>query len=160
MFSLLFAILIVPSLLPSTLCVPHGVWETILPPGTSPPGCIDSYPGPFSFQPVDHPTPGIETHCMKPRTLRAVLQHGVLTDHLGRIGSIGANRQFQYDGPPAQAGAIYTGGWSLCPDNLIALGPQKQFYGCACGDKEYHYDMKIADYCRPIFLKIVLLVEC
>ncbi|PUU72753.1 hypothetical protein B9Z19DRAFT_1104250 [Tuber borchii] len=137
MFSLLFAILIVPSLLPSTLCVPHGVWETIRPPGTSPPGCIDSYPGPFSFQPVDHPTPGIETHCMKPRTLRAVLQHGVLTDHLGRIGSI-----------------------SLCPDNLIALGPQKQFYGCACGDKECHYDMKIADYCRPIFLKIVLLVEC
>ncbi|PUU76059.1 hypothetical protein B9Z19DRAFT_992072 [Tuber borchii] len=161
MFSLLFVILIIPSLLiPTTLCVPQGVWEIIRPPGTSPPGCIDSYPAAFSFELVDHPTPGVKTHCIKPRMLKMLLQHGLLTDHLGRIGSIVANRQFQFDGPPAQVGAIYTGGWSLCSDNLIALGPQRQFYGCASGDKEFLYDTMIAKYCRTIFLKIVLLVDC
>ena len=134
MFSLRFAILIIPSLLiSSTLCVPQGVTEIIRPPGTSPPGCIDSYPGTFGFQPADHPTPVVETQCIQPRSLKMSLQNGLLVDHLDRIGSIVDNRQFQFDGPPAQAGAIYTGGWSLCPDNSIALGPQKQFYACASG---------------------------
>lgn len=65
------------------------------------------------------------------------LANGVLIDSLGRIGSIVANRQFQFDGPPAQAGAIYTGGWSVCPDGLLALGSSKTFYQCDSGDCEY-----------------------
>jgi len=135
MFSLHFAILILSSfLILSTLCVPQGVTEIIRPPGASPPGCIDSYLGAFSIQDVDHSGPGTETACSQPDSLRVVLDKGLLVDHLGRIGSIVANRQFQFDGPPAQAGAIYTGGWSLCPDNLIALGPQKLFYACPSGD--------------------------
>lgn len=183
MFPLHFAILILPSLLIlSTLCVPQGVTEIIRPPGASPPGCVDSYPGPFSIQDVDHTTSGTETECFQPGTLKVILNKGLLVDHLGRIGSIVANRQFQFDGPPAQAGAIYTGGWSLCPDNLIALGPQKLFYACPSGDCKLPenfktggaagggyidtcavdniYDSMIAYHCRPIFLKFVLLVEC
>ena len=135
MFSLRLVILIISSLLiPATLGLPQGVTEKIRPPGTSPPGCIDSYPDTFSFQFVDYPTPGIETQCRHERSLEMFLQNGILIDHLGRIGSIVANRQFQFDGPPAQAGAIYTAGWSLCPDNLLALGPQRQFYTCPCDD--------------------------
>jgi len=111
----------------------QGVMKIIRPPGTSPPGCINSYPEIFSWKYVDHPTPGIEIQCIKPNSLKVFLQNGLLADHYGRIGSIVANRQLQFDGPPAQAGAIYTGGWSLCPDNLIALGPQRQFYACANG---------------------------
>lgn len=64
------------------------------------------------------------------------LNNHVLTDSLGRIGSIVANRQFQFDGPPAQAGAIYTGGWSVCADGVLALGSSKQFYQCDSGDCE------------------------
>ncbi|PUU72347.1 hypothetical protein B9Z19DRAFT_1137918 [Tuber borchii] len=163
MLSLRFAILIIPSLLIlSMLCVAQGVPETIRPPGTSPQGCIDSYPETIGFKAADSPlaVSVVETHCIQPGSLRMSLQNGVLVDHHGRIGSIVANRQFQFDGPPAQAGAIYTGGWSICPDNSIALGPQKQFYACASGNFENIYDMMIAKYCQPIFINIVHLVEC
>ena len=132
MFSPRFGILIT-LLIPSTLCVAQGVTENRRPLGTSPPGCIDSYPDTFGFQLVDHPTPGVETHCIRPRSLKMSLQNGLLVDHHSGIGSIVANRKFQFDGPPAQAGAIYTASWSLCSDNLIALGPQRQFYACATG---------------------------
>ena len=134
MFSLRFAILIISSLLiPSRLCVAQGVTEIIRPIGTSPPGCIDSYLETFGFQFVDHPTPIVETHCIKPNSLRMLLQNGRLVDHLGRIGSIVDNHQLWFHGPPARAGTIYTAGWSLCPDNLIALGPRRQFYACPSG---------------------------
>jgi hypothetical protein len=65
------------------------------------------------------------------------LRNGVLFDKEGKIGSIVANRQFQFDGPPAQAGAIYTGGWSVCDDNLLALGPSKNFFKCLSGTCKY-----------------------
>ncbi|TGZ81544.1 hypothetical protein EX30DRAFT_306197 [Ascodesmis nigricans] len=89
-------------------------------------------------------------------TLTMRLVNGVLFDRQGRIGSIVANRQFQFDGPPAQAGSIYTAGWSLCPDeNVLALGDQKLFWQCASGNFNNLYDQKIAEQCSPIFLKIV-----
>ena len=111
MFSLRFAILIIPSLLiSSTLCVPQGVTEIIRPPGTSPPGCIDSYPETIGFQFVDHPAPSVETHYIKPRSLKMLRQNGLLVDHIGRIGSTIANRQFQFDGPPCPSGGhLYLG---------------------------------------------------
>ena len=144
MFSLRFAILIIPSLLIlSMLCVAQGVMETIRPLENSPPGCVDSYPEIIGFQATDHPISVVETHCILPRSLRMFLKNGVLTDHLGRIGSIVANRQFQFDGPPAQAGAIFTAGWSLCPDNLIALGADKQFYACVSGNCKLPQNFKM-----------------
>ncbi|KAG0639858.1 hypothetical protein HOY80DRAFT_1043751 [Tuber brumale] len=163
MLLLRLAILIIPPLLiPPTLCVPQGVTAIIRPPGTSPPGCVDSYPGAFGFEPTetDQPTPIVETQCFQPLSLKMFLNKGLLIDHLGRIGSIVANRQFQFDGPPAQAGAIYTGGWSVCPDNLVALGPEKKFYACGSGDFENIYDSMIGNNCRPIFLKIFPFAEC
>ncbi|RPA92620.1 hypothetical protein L873DRAFT_1709088 [Choiromyces venosus 120613-1] len=154
-------LLLIPLLLlPKARCIPQGVTAIIKPSGSSPPGCVDTYPGPFGFQPVDHPSPTTETQCIQPTSLKMLLNKGLLVDHLGRIGSIVANRQFQFDGPPAQAGAIYTGGWSLCSDGLIALGPSKQFFACKSSDFENIYDSMIADYCRPIFLEMVLFVEC
>ena len=111
MFSLRLVIHIISSLLiPSTLCVAQEVTEIIRPPGTSPPGCIDSYPDTFGFQLAHHPTPGVETHCIRSTSLKMFLQKGLLVDHLGRIGSIVANREFRFDGPLAQARAIYTWG--------------------------------------------------
>ncbi|KAI5840568.1 hypothetical protein DFP73DRAFT_558972, partial [Morchella snyderi] len=56
-----------------------------------------------------------------------------MTDHLGRIGAVVANRQIQFDGPPAQSGSIFTGGWSVCHDGTLALGLQKFFFACASG---------------------------
>ena len=58
--------------------------------------------------------------CFASDTLQLHLEDGVLYDSHGRIGSIVANHQFQFDGPPPQAGAIYARGWSS-PD--WSLGP-------------------------------------
>lgn len=61
------------------------------------------------------------------------LNNGVLTDGQGRTGYIADNRQFQFDAP-AQAGAIYTGGFSVCDDGTLALGGNKQFWACGSSD--------------------------
>lgn len=58
---------------------------------------------------------GFEETCVSADSLTVTLKDGVLKDSKGRIGSIVANRQFQFDGPPPQAGAIYAAGWSIVP---------------------------------------------
>lgn len=58
---------------------------------------------------------GFEETCLSSDSLTLSLKGGVLKDSKGRIGSIVANRQFQFDGPPPQAGAIYAAGWSIAP---------------------------------------------
>lgn len=58
---------------------------------------------------------GFEETCVSSDSLTVTLKNGVLKDSKGRIGSIVANRQFQFDGPPPQAGAIYAAGWSIVP---------------------------------------------
>lgn len=79
--------------------------------------------------------PSMPTLCDAPNVLSVMLRNGVLTDRQGRIGAIVSNRQFQFDGPPAQAGSIYTAGFSLClKDQILALGSQKVFFRCASGD--------------------------
>jgi len=65
--------------------------------------------------------------------LGVTLKGGVLTDILGRIGYIADNRQLQFDAPP-QAGAIYTAGFSACPDGTLALGDKNIFYACGSSD--------------------------
>ena len=65
--------------------------------------------------------------------LRVTLKGGVLTDILGRIGYIADNHQLQFDAPP-QAGAIYTAGFSACPDGTLALGDKNIFYACGSSD--------------------------
>ncbi|KAK5958906.1 uncharacterized protein PWA37_004453 [Arxiozyma heterogenica] len=101
-----------------------------------------------------------QTACKNKGTLQLTLKDGILTDSKGRIGSIVANRQFQFDGPPPQAGAIYAAGWSITPEGNLALGDKDVFYQCLSGDFYNLYDEHIAEQCSPIHLEVVELVDC
>ncbi|QLL31493.1 hypothetical protein HG536_0B03560 [Torulaspora globosa] len=98
--------------------------------------------------------------CKNSGTLTVQLKGGVLTDGKGRIGSIVANRQFQFDGPPPQAGAIYAAGWSITPGGNLALGENDVFYQCLSGNFYNLYDQSIGEQCHPIHLELVNLVDC
>ena len=101
-----------------------------------------------------------ESSCKNDGTLQLTLKGGVLTDGKGRVGSIVSNRQFQFDGPPPQAGAIYAGGWSITEQGNLALGDSDVFYQCLSGNFYNLYDQKIAEQCSPINLEVVSLVDC
>ena len=98
--------------------------------------------------------------CKSDGTLQLTLKEGIVTDEKGRIGSIVANRQFQFDGPPPQAGAIYAAGWSITPDGNLALGDQDVFYQCLSGNFYNLYDEHIGSDCSKIHLEVVDLVAC
>lgn len=133
-----FSSLFIPlaSLFHGSSAVPQGVYEIITPSAGALPGCVTTYAPLFGVIAFEGPPRETEIlrSCIEPTGLAMRLVNGVLVDSLGRIGSIVANRQFQFDGPPAQAGAIYTGGWSVCADGTLALGDSKKFYQCASGD--------------------------
>ena len=101
-----------------------------------------------------------QTACKNEGTLQLALKDGVLTDSKNRIGSIVSNRQFQFDGPTPQAGAIYAAGWSITSDGYLALGDQDVFYQCLSGNFYNLYDEHIAEQCSPIHLEVVELVNC
>ncbi|CAI6566957.1 AIS_HP2_G0026660.mRNA.1.CDS.1 [Saccharomyces cerevisiae] len=98
--------------------------------------------------------------CKSSGTLAITLQGGVLIDSNGRIGSIVANRQFQFDGPPPQAGAIYAGGWSITKHGTLAIGDNDVFYQCLSGTFYNLYDQSIGGQCNPVHLQTVGLVDC
>ena len=98
--------------------------------------------------------------CKVPGTLQLHLEGGILYDERGRIGSIVANHQFQFDGPPPQAGAIYAKGWSITPTGYLALGDSDLFYQCLSGDFYNLYDESIGGQCHPVRLEVVDLVDC
>lgn len=98
--------------------------------------------------------------CKNEGTLQLTLKDGILTDSKHRIGSIVSNRQFQFDGPTPQAGAIYAAGWSITPEGNLALGDSDVFYECLSGNFYNLYDEHIAEQCHPIHLEIVDLVDC
>ncbi|KAG0682306.1 hypothetical protein C6P42_003198 [Pichia californica] len=98
--------------------------------------------------------------CSTNSTLAMELHDGVLTDAKGRIGSIVANSQFQFDGPPPQAGAIYAGGWSISEDGLLAIGANTTFYQCLSGNFYNLYNQEIGSECYPVELEIVELINC
>lgn len=83
------------------------------------------------------------------------LNAGVLTDSDGRIGGIVANRQFQFDGPPSQAGTIYNAGFSVCSNGSLALGGSAIFYQCVSGGMSNLYDESVAAQCNQVLLNIV-----
>lgn len=93
--------------------------------------------------------------CGQEGLLTAKLAGGVLTDSQGRIGSIVANYQFQFDGPPPQAGAIYTAGFSVCQNGSLAIGGSAVFYACQSGDFSNLYDRAWADQCKPVFINVL-----
>jgi hypothetical protein len=98
--------------------------------------------------------------CYANTTLAMTIAKSILTDAKGRIGAIVANRQFQFDGPPPQAGTIYAAGWSVTSDGYLALGNSTTFYQCLSGDFYNLYDEKIGGQCHPVNLSIVHLVKC
>ena len=98
--------------------------------------------------------------CRASGVLEMHLEDGILYDSYGRIGSIVANRQFQFDGPPPQAGAIYAKGWSITPTGFLALGDSDLFYQCLSGDFYNLYDESIGGQCHPVHLRVVNLVNC
>ncbi|CAI7177394.1 BEM_collapsed_G0029610.mRNA.1.CDS.1 [Saccharomyces cerevisiae] len=98
--------------------------------------------------------------CKTSGTLEMNLKGGILTDAKGRIGSIVANRQFQFDGPPPQAGAIYAAGWSITPDGNLAIGDNDVFYQCLSGTFYNLYDEHIGSQCTPVHLEAIDLIDC
>ncbi|SCU87554.1 LADA_0E04698g1_1 [Lachancea dasiensis] len=98
--------------------------------------------------------------CKTDGTLEMTLKGGILKDAKGRIGSIVANRQFQFDGPPPQAGAIYAAGWTITKNGNLAIGETEVFYQCLSGTFYNLYDESIGDQCSPVHLEVVKLVEC
>lgn len=98
--------------------------------------------------------------CFSDSALSMTLKESILVDSHGRIGSIVANRQFQFDGPPPQAGAIYAAGWSVTDDGKLALGNSTTFYQCLSGNFYNLYDQTQGAQCTAVELDIINLVKC
>ncbi|KAJ4990814.1 covalently-linked cell wall protein [Stagonosporopsis vannaccii] len=88
--------------------------------------------------------------------LLCTLEDGILRDQYSRTGSVVANRQFQFDGPP-QAGAIYTGGFSVCQNNSLAIGGSTRWWRCMSGAFGNLYDESIGDQCTEIRIVVDLV---
>ncbi|GME76104.1 unnamed protein product [Ambrosiozyma monospora] len=105
-------------------------------------------------------SPSVEVACYSREALSMTLSGGILLDGSGRVGSIVANRQFQFDGPPPQAGAIYAAGWSVTHDGKLAIGNTTTFYQCLSGNFYNLYDETLGEHCQPVYLNIVDLIKC
>ncbi|KAJ8117559.1 hypothetical protein OPT61_g1269 [Boeremia exigua] len=90
--------------------------------------------------------------------LLCTLEDGILRDQYSRTGSVVANRQFQFDGPP-QAGAIYTGGFSVCQNKSLAIGGSTRWWRCMSGAFGNLYDESIGDQCSEIRIVVDLVDE-
>lgn len=97
--------------------------------------------------------------CKSKNDLAITLENGVLKDSHNRIGSIVSNRQFQFDGPVPQAGAIYASGWGIV-DGHLTLGDDSVFWECLSGTFYNLYDESIGDQCIPVTLNVIDLVDC
>lgn len=104
--------------------------------------------------------PLIAKACIAPNNLAMTLKDSVLNDSHGRIGAIVANRQFQFDGPPVQAGTIYSDGWYITPQGYLGRGNSDLFYQCLSGDFYNLYDQSIGGQCQPVKFGIIDLVKC
>ena len=82
------------------------------------------------------------------------LAGGILTDSKGRTGYIAANQQFQFDAP-AQTGAIYTAGWSVCANGSLAIGNDAIFYQCLSGTFYNLYDASTGAQCSPVYIDVI-----
>ncbi|CAK7901985.1 probable cell wall mannoprotein Pir32p [[Candida] anglica] len=108
----------------------------------------------------DFVSPVYAVACATDTTLSIMLENGILKDSENRIGSIVASRQFQFDGPVPQYGAIYAAGWSVTKDGKLALGGSTTFFQCASGGFYNLYDKYIAEQCNPVTLDVVELIDC
>ncbi|ODQ82072.1 hypothetical protein BABINDRAFT_160270 [Babjeviella inositovora NRRL Y-12698] len=107
----------------------------------------------------EYPEPVLAVACWKNNTLTMSLESSVLTDTLGRIGTIVGNNQFQFDDPP-QYGCKYAAGWSITQTGQLALGSQVIFYRCLSGEFYNLYAENIAPQCGPVTFDVVNFVDC
>ncbi|KAK0105510.1 hypothetical protein ONS95_004129 [Cadophora gregata] len=138
--------------------LPQGGPSNKSPDTPSPAGCQKTYNGEFQITIVNGSSTAVtkrQTTCGQANLLTAKLADGVLTDSQGRIGSIVANYQFQFDGPPPQAGALYTAGFSVCQNGTLAIGGSAVFYACQSGEFSNLYDRAWANQCKPVFLNVL-----
>jgi len=126
--------------------------------GSPPAGCSTSHSGTFEIT-VSLPMKKREiesrqTTCSS-GALVATLSNSVLTDSKGRIGGIVANHQFQFDGPPSQAGTIFNSGWSVCSNGSLALGPSAIFYQCLSGSFYNLYNTPAGASCEAVIITVI-----
>jgi hypothetical protein len=142
----------------------QAVTSLIVPSSTPPAGCDNSRQSSFSLEIVSangssaagSSAPARRALDLGSRQngngeLQLSLSGGILTDSNGRTGYIASNYQFQFDKPP-QAGAIYTAGWTICPNGSLALGGQAYFWQCKSGSFYNLYDRDFAPaHCYPVY---------
>ncbi|KAL8696613.1 MAG: hypothetical protein Q9224_002706, partial [Gallowayella concinna] len=112
----------------------------------NPPGCQGEFDGTFVIKPTktNETSSSASSRLLKrQQNVRTIcgstpiitLEGGVLTDQLGRTGSIVANSQYQFDNP-VQENALFTDGFSVCQNNTLAVGGSAIFYQCLSGDPQ------------------------
>ncbi|PNS15685.1 Cell wall mannoprotein PIR3 [Sphaceloma murrayae] len=142
----------IAALVAGAVAAPQAVTSAIAPNEQTPAGCSKNYNGVFqvTVTPASASKRSLEKRQSVP--LEISLKDGVLTDAQGRTGYIASNNQFQFDGP-AQAGAIYTAGWSVCSNGSLALGNSAIFYQCLSGTFYNLYDESTAEQCSAVYLQ-------
>jgi hypothetical protein len=143
----------------------QGVTNIIVPSSVPPAGCENSRAGAFAITIVNVTSPSapaspvpsssLTARNVMPRqaagTLMITLDGGVMHDQANRTGYIASNYQFQFDAPP-QAGAIYTGGFSVCQNGSLAIGGSAVFYQCLSGTFYNLYDRNWAEHCNGVYI--------
>ncbi|KAK5626514.1 hypothetical protein RRF57_002229 [Xylaria bambusicola] len=155
---------IISALLGFAVAAPQGVTDKLTPTGAAPAGCTASVDGKFEItvariteekrslpEKLTNDVTQKRAECGAEGVLVLTLEDGSTFDAQGRTGYIASNYQFQFDAP-AQAGALFTSGFSLCENNIMALGSSKTFYQCLSGDFYNLYDRTWAKQCEPVSL--------
>ncbi|USP81820.1 hypothetical protein yc1106_09094 [Curvularia clavata] len=133
----------------------QAVEEGIAPDAATPEGCKTTVDTPFRIGTLENPSLKRETaQEASDGDLLCTLKDGILHDQFHRTGSIVANRQFQFDGPP-QAGAIYTGGFSVCANDSLAIGGSTRWWRCMSGAFGNLYDESIGGQCHEIRIQAI-----
>ncbi|EUC47299.1 hypothetical protein COCMIDRAFT_35151 [Bipolaris oryzae ATCC 44560] len=134
----------------------QAVEEGIAPDAAIPAGCKTTVDTPFKIGTLENPSLRKRETAQQASDgeLFCTLKDGILHDQFGRTGSIVANRQFQFDGPP-QAGAIYTGGFSVCKNDSLAIGGSTRWWRCMSGAFGNLYDEWIGAQCHEIRIQAI-----
>ncbi|KAI2484539.1 hypothetical protein Ptr902_03479 [Pyrenophora tritici-repentis] len=134
----------------------QAVPEGISPDSPAPEGCKTTIETPFRIGTLENPSLDKRETAQEASDgdLFCTLEDGILHDQYGRTGAVVANRQFQFDGPP-QAGSIYTGGWSVCGNNSLAMGGSTRWWRCMSGAFGNLYDESIGAQCHEIRIQAI-----
>lgn len=151
----------------ATTATAQAVTSLIVPSSTPPAGCLNSHTGSFELSIVlangsvatpsrrSYDKPANLLKRQQDGQLHMSLNGGILTDGAGRTGYIASNYQFQFDKPP-QHGAIYTGGFSYCPNNTLALGGNAIWWQCVSTGFDNLYDRDwMPSSCGPVYFLLV-----